>query len=175
MNAGARTTAANAHIAGGETADRLLCARVLDAGGQVHEMSVQDLGLAYRHSSLPPDWIVTQATFEGTASAPETLTKEIQAVLAYRDTHQPTKARTCGSTFKNPEGHSAWKLVEAAGGRGLQRGQAQMSAFHCNFLLNLGAAKARDLEDLGEEIRARVQAQTGLWLEWEVKRVGEPR
>ena len=174
MNAGARTTEANQHIAGGETRDRLTHARVLDAKGQAHDLTPADMGMTYRHNDLPPDWIVVGATFEGYATQSKDLLAEIEGILAYRSAHQPTKARTCGSTFKNPEGHSAWRLVEAAGGRGLQRGGAEMSDFHCNFLLNLGMATAADLEDLGEDIRARVKAQSGIELEWEVKRVGSP-
>lgn len=190
MNAGARTTAANAHIAGGETADRLKHARVLDPNGTIHTLTPQDMGMSYRHNDLPDDWIITAAVFEGAAqgegegtsppaplatedpATPAALMKEIEGVLAYRNDNQPTKARTCGSTFKNPDGQSAWKLVDAAGGRGLRRGDAEMSDFHCNFLLNLGHATAADLEDLGDDIRARVRAQSGIDLQWEVKRVG---
>ena len=172
MNAGARTTPANAHIAGGETADRLRFADVLDPQGTRHQLSPQDMGMTYRHNDLPTDWIVLSATFEGEAASPKALQQEVEGVLAYRAEHQPTKARTCGSTFKNPDGHSAWRLVDAAGGRGLRRGDAEMSDFHCNFLLNLGEATAEDLEGLGEDIRARVRAQSGIELEWEVKRVG---
>ena len=172
MNAGAKTTAANAHIAGGETADRLINARVLDPQGQIHSLSPHDLGMSYRQSTLPPDWIVIDAEFQGVRADPAALDTEIAAVLAYRAAHQPTKARTCGSTFKNPDQATAWKLIEAAGGRGLRKGDAAISDFHCNFLLNLGAATAADLEDLGEDIRARVKAHSGLSLEWEVKRVG---
>ena len=172
MNAGAKITPANAHISGGETADCLVYADVLDAVGQHHRLSASDMGLSYRHNDLPPDWIVISALFEGTLGDPETLDREIAAVLAYRNENQPTRARTCGSTFKNPQGHSAWRLIEAAGGRGLQRGGAEISAFHCNFLLNLGTATAGDLEGLGEDIRARVRAQSGIDLQWEVDRVG---
>ena len=174
MNAGARTTEANKHIAGGETADYLTYATVLDPQGQLHELSPQDMGMTYRHNELPSDWIVLSATFDGYAAEPEALEHEIKDVIAYRNEHQPTKARTCGSTFKNPDGHSAWRLVDAAGGRGLKRGDAEMSDFHCNFLLNLGEATAADLEGLGEDIRARVKADSGIDLEWEVKRVGIP-
>ena len=173
MNAGARTTSTNAHVAGGETADRLLHARVLDDRGRIHHLSPHDMGMAYRHSNLPPNWIVSAAEFEGYEANPQDLNAEIDAVLKYRAQNQPTKARTCGSTFKNPEGHSAWKLIEKVGGRGMRRGQAEMSALHCNFLLNLGQAKASDLEDLGEDIRTRVKNQSGIDLEWEVKRVGQ--
>ncbi len=172
MNAGAKATTANAHIAGGETADRLICARVLDPQGQIHSLSPHDLGMGYRQSDLPSDWIVVEAEFQGVQADPTTLDAEIAAVLAYRAAHQPTKARTCGSTFKNPTQATAWKLIEAAGGRGLRKGDAAISDFHCNFLINLGHATAADLEDLGEDVRARVKAQSGLSLEWEVKRVG---
>ena len=175
MNAGARTTEANKHIAGGETADHLKFARVLDPQGTIHTLTPADMGMTYRHNDLAPDWIVLSATFEGYAADPDALAAEIEGVIAYRNEHQPTKARTCGSTFKNPDGHSAWRLVDAAGGRGLQRGQAEISDFHCNFLLNLGEATAADLEGLGDDIRARVKAQSGVELEWEVKRVGVPK
>ena len=173
MNAGARTTPANAHIAGGETADRLIEARVLDEQGQPHSLSAKQKGMSYRHNALPPTWIITQALFEGRPAEPKDLEAEIKAVQDYRNAHQPTRLRTCGSTFKNPKGQSAWKLIDAAGGRGLCRGQAKMSEMHCNFLTNLGKATASDLEDLGEDIRERVAAQSGISLEWEVKRVGE--
>ena len=165
MNAGVRTS---------ETADQLKFATVLDPRGRVHNLTPQDMGLTYRHNDLPADWVVLSATFEGQAAKTSVLEQDIADVMAYRNDHQPSKARTCGSTFKNPKGQSAWRLVDAAGGRGLKRGDAQMSNFHCNFLLNLGQATAAELEGLGEDIRARVKANSGIELEWEVERVGVP-
>lgn len=172
MNAGAKSSVSNAHIAGGETADRLISARVIDPKGKIHNLTPADMGMSYRHNSLPTDWIVTSAVFEGYPENVAKVQSEISEVLKYREENQPTKARTCGSTFKNPQGISAWKLIDQAGGRGLKLGDAEISSFHCNFLLNLGGASASDLEDLGENIRSKVQQDSGVLLEWEVQRVG---
>ncbi|RIA47760.1 UDP-N-acetylmuramate dehydrogenase [Dichotomicrobium thermohalophilum] len=164
MNAGAHGT---------ETRDVLVEARAVDRRGQLHVLSVDDLGYGYRHCGAPPDFIFTQATFQGEAGLRDVIEKAMQEVADYREEHQPTKARTGGSTFKNPPGHSAWRLVDAAGCRGLRVGGAHVSEKHCNFLINDGEATAADIEGLGETIRERVRATSGVSLDWEIKRIGE--
>jgi UDP-N-acetylmuramate dehydrogenase len=165
MNAGAHGT---------ETRDVLIEARAVDRSGQLHVLSVDDLNYGYRHCGAPPDFIFTEATFQGEAEARAEIEKAMREVADYREEHQPTKARTGGSTFKNPPGHSAWRLVDAAGGRGLRVGDAHVSELHCNFLINDGEATAADIEGLGETIRERVRATSGVSLEWEIRRIGEP-
>jgi len=130
------------------------------------------LGYRYRHSSLPTGAIVVEATFVGTPGDPVAIQTEMVRIANAREESQPLRSRTGGSTFKNPEGHKAWALIDAAGCRGLQRGDAQVSEKHCNFLLNLGSATSADIEALGEEVRACVVAHSGVTLEWEIQRVG---
>ncbi len=165
MNAGAHGT---------ETKDCLIEARAVDRAGNVHTVSLADMGLTYRHSSVPDDWIFTEALYQGTPGDPATIQAEMAAVAEYRETHQPTRERTGGSTFKNPPGESAWKLVDAAGLRGFRVGGACVSEKHCNFLINDQDATAEDIETLGETIRKRVKATSGITLEWEIKRIGKP-
>jgi UDP-N-acetylmuramate dehydrogenase len=165
MNAGAHGT---------ETRDVLIEARAVDRQGQLHVLSVAELDYRYRYCGAPSDFIFTQATFQGEAGAREDIEKAMQEVADYREVHQPTKARTGGSTFKNPPGHSAWQLVDAAGCRGLRVGGAHVSEKHCNFLINDGEAKAADIEALGETVRERVHATSGISLEWEIRRIGVP-
>lgn len=164
MNAGAHGT---------ETRDVLVEARAVDRAGCLHVLGVDDLGYSYRHCSAPDDFIFTQATFEGTSGARVDIEAAMQEVADYREQHQPTKARTGGSTFKNPPGHSAWRLVDAAGCRGLRVGGAHVSQMHCNFLINDGDATADDIETLGETVRGRVRSTSGISLEWEIRRIGE--
>lgn len=166
MNAGAHGT---------ETKDVLVAARAVDRTGKIHELSNADMGFEYRKSAVPPDWIFTEALFQGRAGSPEAIRAEMDDVAAYRETHQPTKERTGGSTFKNPPGHSAWKLVDEAGCRGFRVGGAVVSEKHCNFLINDRDATAEDLEILGETVRDRVRKTSGVSLEWEIKRVGLAR
>jgi UDP-N-acetylmuramate dehydrogenase len=123
---------------------------------------------------LPPGAIVTRARFRARPGDPATIAAEMARIRGAREATQPTRARTGGSTFKNPAGAKAWELIDAAGCRGLTRGQAQVSEKHCNFLLNLGGATAADIEGLGEEVRRRVHAATGVTLEWEIRRIGIP-
>jgi UDP-N-acetylmuramate dehydrogenase len=122
---------------------------------------------------LPPDAVVVRARFHAKPGDAAAIAEQMRTIRESREATQPVRARTGGSTFKNPEGHKAWALIDAAGGRGLKRGDAQISEKHCNFLLNLGAATAADLEGLGEDIRAKVLAMSGIALEWEIKRIGE--
>jgi len=129
---------------------------------------------SYRHCAIPADWIFTEATFEGAPGEPAAILKEMNEVAQYREAHQPIKELTGGSTFKNPPGLSAWKLIDAAGCRGLTIGGARVSELHCNFLINQGGASGEDVERLGETVRARVKAQSGHTLQWEIVRLGIP-
>ncbi len=159
---------------GGETKDALVAARAVDRAGRIHELSLADMHYTYRHCGAPEDFIFTQATFAGTPGDRATIAAEMDKITESREATQPIKSRTGGSTFKNPPGHSAWKLIDAAGCRGLIVGNAQVSELHCNFLINLGGATATDIETLGETVRRRVKETSGLDLEWEIKRIGVP-
>ena len=162
----------NAGAHGSETRDRLIGARAVDRKGQVHDLTPQDLGHAYRFCAAPADYIFTKAIFRGEKGDPDALKVAMDEVSAYREENQPTKDRTGGSTFKNPEGRSAWKLVDEAGLRGFKVGGAQVSEKHTNFLINTGDATAEDIERLGETVRCKVRAMTGIELHWEIKRIG---
>ena len=162
----------NAGAHGGETKDVLLEARAVSLDGEVHVLSNADMGFTYRHCGVPDDWIFTEAVFQGHPGTPEEISAEMQDVAKYREDNQPIKERTGGSTFKNPDGHSAWKLVDQAGMRGYRVGGAKVSEMHCNFLINDRNATGEDLERLGETVRARVKATSGIMLQWEIKRIG---
>ena len=164
----------NAGAHGGETKDFLIEARAVDRSGKLHVLDNAGMGFTYRHCGLPLDYIFTQATYEGTPGNPAEIEAAMRDVAEYREANQPIKSRTGGSTFKNPPGHSAWKLIDAAGCRGLRVGGAHMSEMHCNFLINDGNATAADIEQLGELVRERVLAHGGITLEWEIKRIGIP-
>ncbi|MFM9828296.1 MAG: UDP-N-acetylmuramate dehydrogenase, partial [Sphingomonas sp.] len=159
---------------GRETRDVLIACVVVLRDGTVVTMPAEALGYSYRHSTLPDGAIVVEATFAGTPGDPAAIGAEMDRIAAAREESQPLRLKTGGSTFKNPPGHKAWELVDAAGCRGLTMGGAQVSEKHCNFLLNVGDATSADIEALGEEVRARVKAQSGIALEWEIARVGEP-
>ena len=165
MNGGAHGT---------ETKDVVVEVRAVDEAGALQVLSNADMKYQYRHCGAPSDFIFTQALFEGREGNPDEIRAEMDGVAEYRETHQPTKARTGGSTFKNPPGHSAWKLVDAAGLRGFRVGGVKVSEKHCNFLINDQDATAEEIETLGETIRARVLAHSGVQLEWEIKRLGVP-
>ena len=165
MNAGAHGT---------ETKDILVSARAMDAQGGIHVLTNADMHFTYRHCGLPDGFIFTEATFQGTPGDQQEIERQMDEVAAYREANQPIKSRTGGSTFKNPPGHSAWKLVDAAGCRGFRVGGAHVSEMHANFLINDGEASAEDIERLGETVRARVNAVAGIVLEWEIKRIGVP-
>jgi UDP-N-acetylmuramate dehydrogenase len=156
---------------GGETKDILIEARGVDRAGNMRTFSNADMGFAYRHCGIGEDVIFTSALFQGRAGDPEAIAAEMDTIKQKREASQP-RNRTGGSTFKNPPGHSAWKLVDEAGCRGLRVGDAQVSELHSNFLINLGHATAADIETLGETVRARVKEKSGVDLEWEIKRVG---
>jgi UDP-N-acetylmuramate dehydrogenase len=157
---------------GRETKDVLIEARGVDRDGRVRVWSNADLHYTYRHCGAPDDVIFTQALFQGSAGDGAAIEQEMEKITQSREATQPIKSRTGGSTFKNPPGHKAWQLIDAAGCRGLQIGGAQVSPMHTNFLINLGGATAADIETLGETVRKRVQANSGILLEWEIKRVG---
>ncbi|MCL4765176.1 MAG: UDP-N-acetylmuramate dehydrogenase [Hyphomicrobiaceae bacterium] len=159
---------------GSETKDVLVEARAVDRQGNVHVLSLADMGFGYRHCSVPAGWIFTEATFQGGPGDPAAILKQMDEVASYREENQPTRERTGGSTFKNPPGHSAWKLIDAAGCRGLRIGGAKVSEMHCNFLINDGEASAEDIERLGETVRARVKSSSGVSLQWEIVRLGLP-
>jgi UDP-N-acetylmuramate dehydrogenase len=146
--------------------------RALDRQGSVHTLSNADMGYAYRHSSAPKDLIFTSAVLEGFPEDRETIKAAMDEVQHHRETVQPIREKTGGSTFKNPEGTSAWKEIDKAGCRGLMIGGAQMSPMHCNFMINTGNATGYDLEFLGETVRARVLEHSGIRLQWEIKRIG---
>jgi UDP-N-acetylmuramate dehydrogenase len=163
----------NAGANGVETVERVVEVRALDRKGEVHTLSNAEMGYAYRHSSAPADFIFTSAVFEGFAEENEKIKAAMDAVQHHRETVQPIREKTGGSTFKNPEGTSAWKEIDKAGCRGLMIGGAQMSPMHCNFMINTGNATGYDLEYLGETVRARVLVNSGIRLQWEIKRIGE--
>jgi UDP-N-acetylmuramate dehydrogenase len=156
---------------GGETKDVLIEARGIDRAGNARTFSNADMGFTYRNSNAPADIVFVSALFQGSAGDPAQIDSEMAAIKRKREASQP-KNMTCGSTFKNPPGNSAWKVIEAAGCRGLTVGGAQVSDKHCNFLINMGGAKAADIEALGEMVRERVKAHSGVELEWEIKRIG---
>lgn len=157
---------------GREVKDVLVDCDVILRSGEHLTLSRDDLGYTYRHSDLPAGAVVMAATFRGEPADPAAIGAEMDRIAAEREASQPLRSKTGGSTFKNPVGHKAWALIDAAGCRGLTRGDAQVSEKHCNFLLNLGAATAADIEALGEEVRDRVKADSGVTLEWEIQRVG---
>jgi UDP-N-acetylmuramate dehydrogenase len=159
---------------GREVSDILVSARLALRSGEVVECSLDKLGYTYRHSELPTGAVVIEAVFRGSPGDPEAIGAEMDAIARAREESQPLRSRTGGSTFKNPLGHKAWALVDAAGCRGLRMGDAQVSEKHCNFLLNLGSATSAEIEALGEEVRRRVEAKTHISLEWEIQRVGQP-
>jgi UDP-N-acetylmuramate dehydrogenase len=157
---------------GRETKDALIEARGVDRAGRVRVFSNGDMHYTYRHCGAPEDIIFTEALFQGAPGDPVAIAAEMDKITESREATQPIKSRTGGSTFKNPPGHKAWHLIDAAGCRGFKIGDAQVSQMHCNFLINLGGASAADIEMLGETVRKRVKENSGTELEWEIKRVG---
>jgi UDP-N-acetylmuramate dehydrogenase len=176
----------NAGCYGSYVADQLVEVRLVTRAGETRVLPAADLHLRYRQSDLPEGAVLVEATFRAPRADPAVLQARMEDQIARRDASQPTKERSAGSTFRNPAGFSstgqagdsqelkAWTLIDAAGLRGARRGGAQMSGKHSNFLINTGGANAADLEELGEEVRKRVFDRTGLTLEWEIMRVGEP-
>ena len=157
---------------GRETRDVLIEARAIDRRGNARVFTNEDMHYAYRHCGLPEEIIFTGALFAGSPGDPAAIAQEMNQITEKRESTQPIKSRTGGSAFKNPPGSKAWQLIDAAGCRGLTLGGAQVSPMHCNFLVNLGSASAAEIEDLGELVRARVKENSGIELEWEIKRIG---
>lgn len=155
-----------------EVKDVLCWAEVMDHQGNITRLSKAELGFSYRHSMLSADQIVIRACFDLQPEKPAVIHQRLTQLLEEREKSQPVRGRTGGSTFKNPPGQKAWALIDQAGGRGIRIGDAQVSEKHCNFLLNLGSAQAKDLESLGEQIRQRVLETSGILLEWEIIRLG---
>ncbi len=164
----------NAGANGGETKDVLVEARGITRTGERVIFSNADMKFVYRNSGVDASVIFTSALYRGTVTDPETIRARMLEVQNHRETAQPIREKTGGSTFKNPPGHSAWKLVDAAGMRGFRVGGAQVSEMHCNFLINTGDATGHDIETLGETVRARVKENSGIDLHWEIKRIGIP-
>jgi UDP-N-acetylmuramate dehydrogenase len=162
----------NAGANGGETKDVLVEATGIGRDGGKHIFDNAGMKFVYRNSGVDPSIVFTSARFRGRISAPEAIRARMDEVQNHRETAQPIREKTGGSTFKNPPGHSAWKLIDAAGCRGLRVGGAQVSEMHCNFLINSGEATAHDIETLGETVRARVKENSGIELHWEIKRIG---
>ncbi len=164
----------NAGAYGREFKDVLRQAVALDAAGNKHVLPLAALGLSYRHSGVADDWIFVQALFAGEPGDAAAIGRRMGEIQTARESSQPIRARTGGSTFANPPGHKAWELIDRAGCRGLARGGAAISEKHANFLINTGSATAADLEGLGEEVRRRVRETCGVTLEWEIRRIGRP-
>lgn len=162
----------NAGANGHETTDCVVEVQALDRQGERHVLSHDDMGYSYRHSSAAKGLIFTSAIFAGEPQNKEVIQKAMDEVQHHRETVQPIREKTGGSTFKNPLPHSSWKLVDEAGLRGHKVGAAQMSEMHCNFMINTGGATAYDLESLGEHVRKTVLENSGVLLEWEIKRLG---
>jgi UDP-N-acetylmuramate dehydrogenase len=162
----------NAGAYGAEMKDVVIQARAIDSKGSVHELTPEALGFGYRRSSLPEGWLFIDAVLQGRLEDAHTVGERMAAIKAKREESQPLRTRTGGSTFANPPGAKAWELIDRAGCRGLTIGGAQVSEKHCNFLINTGLATAADVEDLGEEVRRRVLAASGIELHWEIRRIG---
>ncbi|WP_347337840.1 UDP-N-acetylmuramate dehydrogenase [Magnetospirillum sp. 15-1] len=162
----------NAGAFGAEMKDVTVSAQALDRAGNLQILGPDELGFSYRRSTVPEGWIFLSGSLKGRPGKPADIGARMAEIAKAREDAQPVKVRTGGSTFANPEGMSAWKLIDAAGCRGLVRGGAQVSEKHCNFLLNTGDATAADIEDLGEEVRRRVLETSGVDLHWEIRRIG---
>ncbi|TKT72207.1 UDP-N-acetylmuramate dehydrogenase [Afipia massiliensis] len=165
----------NAGANGGETKDVLVEARGVTRAGEKVTFSNADMKFVYRNSGIDTSVIFTSALYRGRVTDPETIRARMAEVQNHRETAQPIREKTGGSTFKNPPGHSAWKLIDAAGMRGFRVGGAQVSEMHCNFLINTGEATGHDIETLGEAVRTRVMENSGIDLHWEIKRIGLER
>ncbi len=166
--------AMNAGAYGGDMASVLDWAEIVTRSGEQRRLLGPQLAFAYRHAALPAGAVVTRVRLRGVPGAPALIATRMAEIKAAREASQPVRARTGGSTFRNPDGMKAWELIDAAGCRGLTRGGAMVSEKHCNFLINTGTASAADIEGLGEEVRRRVLAATGVTLHWEIRRIGLP-
>ena len=163
----------NAGAYGREVRDILIRAEALDSKGNIHDLAVNEMGLNYRHCDIPDDWIFTKAVMRGTPDNRDEIARRMTEIQEARNTSQPVRTRTGGSTFANPTPKRAWEVIDAAGCRGLTIGGAQISPLHCNFMINLGNASAADLEELGDEVRRRVREHSGIELRWEIRRIGD--
>jgi UDP-N-acetylmuramate dehydrogenase len=162
----------NAGCYGREIKDVLVEATAIDGKGERRTLTLADMAFTYRHTGAPEDIIFIEAVFQGEKSDAKDVRARMERLVEQRESTQPVRTKTGGSTFQNPPGHKAWQLIDEAGCRGLKKGDAQVSEMHCNFLINTGDARAADIEALGEEVRARVKAKSGVALQWEIKRVG---
>lgn len=162
----------NAGAYGGETKDILIEARAVDRSGAIHVLTNADMKYTYRHCGAPENLVFTQALFQGRAGDPAEISAAMDKITESREATQPIKSRTGGSTFKNPPGNKSWQLIDKAGMRGFAVGPAKVSDLHCNFLINEGGATAAQIEELGETVRAKVKATSGIELDWEIKRIG---
>lgn len=162
----------NAGAFGAEMKDAVVEVRAMDPDGRVHLLAPAEMGFSYRHTGLPEGWLFLEALLQGRPGEKDAIAARMAEIRTAREASQPIRGRTGGSTFANPPGHSAWKLIDEAGCRGLTLGGAAVSEKHCNFLLNAEEASAADIEALGEEIRRRVKASSGIDLEWEIRRIG---
>ncbi len=162
----------NAGAYGSEIGDVCVSVRFIDRHGGIHELAAEDLGFSYRHSEIDPSWIVAEIKLRGQRGDKSEISKRMARIQEEREVTQPVRTPTGGSTFANPAGQKAWQLIDQAGCRGLKRGAAMVSDLHCNFLVNTGGATARDLEGLGEEVRRRVFENSGVHLNWEIRRIG---
>lgn len=165
--------AMNGGAYGRDVAQRLLYAHAVDERGDIHKLTVADIGYVYRGHTLPESMIFTEAVFEGCPGKAEDIEAHMAVIARNREAAQPLKSRTGGSTFKNPPGHHAWKLIDQAGCRGLTFGGAKVSEKHCNFFVNTGTATAADIEALGEQVKRRVKEQCGIDLQWEIQMIGK--
>ena len=154
------------------TSDVFVSAKIMNEWGEIYETTAEDYNFSYRGSLFPDNWIILEVTFKGKHAKAEEIKKEMDRQAEYRKARQPINSKTAGSTFKNPEGLNAWKLIDESGCRGLKVGGAKVSEMHCNFLINTGNATAEDLETLGEMIIEKVREKTAITLEWEVRRMG---
>jgi UDP-N-acetylmuramate dehydrogenase len=168
------TVRMNGGAYGAEVKDVCTSVRAVDRSGQVHQVAAEDIDFSYRHTRLNAGWIITRATLRGSAGDQETITRRMQEIQSARESSQPVRSLTGGSTFANPDGYKAWQLIERAGCRGLVRGGACISDLHCNFIVNAGTASAADIEGLGEEVRRRVFETSGITLNWEIQIIGVP-
>jgi UDP-N-acetylmuramate dehydrogenase len=166
--------AMNAGAYGTEIKDVVIEAEVVDPQGIIHRLGLDDLLYSYRHCGLAKGWIFTSAVFQARVGDKASIEARMAEISAAREASQPVRARTGGSTFKNPSPHRAWEVIDAAGGRGMMLGSAQVSEKHCNFLINTGQATAAELERLGETVIDKVKAHSGIQLEWEIKIIGKP-
>lgn len=164
----------NAGAYGREFKDVTIRAEAIDRNGNIHVATPEEMGMAYRHSDAPLDWIFTRAWLHAEDGETDAIRARMKEIVASRADAQPTGARTGGSTFANPDGGKAWQLIDAAGCRGLTIGNAMVSDKHCNFLINKGGASAQDIETLGETVREKVAADSGVDLRWEIRRIGAP-